>query len=176
MSPVGAAGDDDEERAELHPVGGDSLDRRVVFATVHCQSAVPSRQKSGASPSTVTAGAAPEFGHGVVLRISPEPRSTSRVGTVTVRVGDSSPSSLARSISAAVPVTGEELRVWQYGGYLHVFTGDTLARDCRASIALEPVETMTNAFNRPEPAAALALEPGGRREFGFGVEYRSPGI
>ncbi|WP_225095758.1 aldose 1-epimerase [Streptomyces sp. CoH27] len=75
--------------------------------------------------------------------------------------------------------TGEELRVWQYGGYLHVFTGDTLARDRRASIALEPVETMTNAFNRPEHAALLALEPGRSRAFGFGVVYgrmsRAPG-
>jgi aldose 1-epimerase len=69
------------------------------------------------------------------------------------------------------PATGDELRVWQYGGYMHVFTGDTLARDRRASIALEPVETMTNAYNRPEHAAALALEPGRQREFRFGVTY-----
>jgi aldose 1-epimerase len=69
------------------------------------------------------------------------------------------------------PATGDELRVWQYGGYMHVFTGDTLARDRRASIALEPVETMTDAFNRPEHAAALSLEPGRRREFRFGVTY-----
>ncbi|MFF3914259.1 aldose 1-epimerase [Streptomyces sp. NPDC001852] len=72
------------------------------------------------------------------------------------------------------PATGEELRVWQDRGYMHVFTGDTLARDRRASIALEPVETMTNAFNRPEHAAALALEPGRRREFGFGVAHAAP--
>ncbi|WP_406436901.1 aldose 1-epimerase [Streptomyces sp. NBC_00631] len=71
------------------------------------------------------------------------------------------------------PATGEELRVWQYNGYMHVFTGDTLARDPRASIALEPVETMTNAFNRPEHAAALALEPGRTRTFAFGVRYAS---
>ncbi|MBW8794198.1 MAG: aldose 1-epimerase [Streptomyces sp.] len=70
--------------------------------------------------------------------------------------------------------TGEELRVWQHSGYMHVFTGDTLARDRRASIALEPVETMTNAFNRPEHAAALALEPGRSRAFAFGVEYAVP--
>lgn len=73
------------------------------------------------------------------------------------------------------PVTGEELRVWQHSGYLHVFTGDTLARDRRASIALEPVETMTNAFNRPEQAAALALEPGRSRAFAFGVSYGASG-
>ncbi|MGW1810287.1 aldose epimerase family protein [Streptomyces sp. NPDC002078] len=73
------------------------------------------------------------------------------------------------------PATGEELRVWQYSGYMHVFTGDTLARDRRASIALEPVETMTNAFNRAEHATALALEPGQRREFSFGVRYGASG-
>jgi aldose 1-epimerase len=72
------------------------------------------------------------------------------------------------------PATGEELRVWQYVGYMHVFTGDTLARDRRASIALEPVEAMTNAFNRPEQAAALSLKPGRQRQFRFGVRYAPP--
>ena len=71
------------------------------------------------------------------------------------------------------PATGEELRVWQYDGYMHVFTGDTLARDRRTSIALEPVEAMTNAYNRPEHATALSLEPGRQREFRFGVTYWS---
>jgi aldose 1-epimerase len=69
------------------------------------------------------------------------------------------------------PATGAALRVWQYGGYLHVFTGDTLARDRRASIALEPVEVPTDAYNRPEHANALSLEPGGQRGFRFGVTY-----
>ncbi|MEV6545439.1 aldose 1-epimerase [Streptomyces sp. NPDC051665] len=70
------------------------------------------------------------------------------------------------------PATGAELRLWQHGGYLHVFTGDTLARDRRASIALEPVEVPTDAYNRPEQANALSLEPGRQREFRFGVTYR----
>ncbi|MBK3576081.1 aldose 1-epimerase [Streptomyces sp. MBT65] len=69
------------------------------------------------------------------------------------------------------PATGDALRVWQHGGYLHVFTGDTLARDRRASLALEPVEAPTDAYNRPEQATALSLEPGRRREFRFGVTY-----
>lgn len=55
------------------------------------------------------------------------------------------------------PATGDELRVWQHGGYMHVFTGDTLARDRRTSIALEPVEAPTDAYNRPEHANALSL-------------------
>ncbi|MCX5236495.1 aldose 1-epimerase [Streptomyces prunicolor] len=69
------------------------------------------------------------------------------------------------------PASGDALRVWQYGGYMHVFTGDTLARDRRASIALEPVEAPTDAYNRPEHANALSLEPGRQREFRFGVTY-----
>ena len=69
------------------------------------------------------------------------------------------------------PATGDGLRVWQTAGYMHVFTGDTLARDRRRSIALEPVEMMTDAFNRDEFAAAVRLEPGRQRRFGFGVAY-----
>ncbi|MFI5886730.1 aldose 1-epimerase [Streptomyces sp. NPDC051554] len=72
------------------------------------------------------------------------------------------------------PATGAELRVWQHGGYMHVFTGDTLARDRRTSIALEPVEVPTDAYNRPEHANALSLEPGRQRGFRFGVAYRPP--
>ena len=72
------------------------------------------------------------------------------------------------------PATGDELRVWQTTGMMHVFTGDTLARDRRRSIALEPVEVPTNAFNRPEYAEAILIRPGRRRVFGFGVGY-APG-
>ena len=67
------------------------------------------------------------------------------------------------------PASGASLTIWQERGLMHVFTGDTLARDQRVSIALEPVEIMTNAFNRPDCAAALRLEPGTSRTFRFGV-------
>ncbi|WP_406438375.1 aldose 1-epimerase [Streptomyces sp. NBC_01613] len=69
------------------------------------------------------------------------------------------------------PATGAELRVWQLGGFLHLFTGDTLNRNRRDSIALEPVEAITNAFNRAEFAEALRIEPGRERRFRFGVSY-----
>jgi hypothetical protein len=59
--------------------------------------------------------------------------------------------------------------VWQETGFMHVFTGDTLPRDQRASIAIEPVEVMTNAFNRAEFAAAIPLPPGQTRRFRCGV-------
>lgn len=56
---------------------------------------------------------------------------------------------------------------------MHVFTGDTLARDRRRSIALEPVETPTNAFNQAELADAITLQPGETRSFRFGVRFKA---
>ena len=72
------------------------------------------------------------------------------------------------------PTTGEQIRVWQNAGSMHVYTGDTLTRDQRRSIALEPVESITDAFNRDELASKIRLEAGGRRQFSFGVSYHTP--
>ena len=71
------------------------------------------------------------------------------------------------------PDSGRSLTVWQHGGLMHVFTGDTLDRGPRSSIALEPVELMTNAFARPDCADALALAPGAERRFRCGVDASS---
>jgi aldose 1-epimerase len=68
---------------------------------------------------------------------------------------------------------GSSLTVWQERGHMHVFTGDTLARDRRNSIALEPVETPTNAFNQPELEAAITLQPGETRSFRFGFRFEA---
>lgn len=68
------------------------------------------------------------------------------------------------------PRTGQGLAVWQRGGLVHVYTGDGLARRERAALAVEPVETLTNAFNRPDCAADVRLEAGSVRSFEFGVE------
>jgi aldose 1-epimerase len=68
------------------------------------------------------------------------------------------------------PRSGLEMTVWQRDGVMHVFTGDTLDREPRSSIALEPVELMTDAFNRPDCYDALVLAPGAHREFVCGVE------
>lgn len=65
------------------------------------------------------------------------------------------------------PRTGVRLAVRQERGLVHVFTGDTLGRDRRASVAVEPVEVMTDAFNRPDCADAVRLEPGTARTFRF---------
>lgn len=68
------------------------------------------------------------------------------------------------------PKTRTALTVWQEHGVMHVFTGDTLKRDARRSVALEPMECMADAFNRPEWAQALRLEPGAERVYRCGVE------
>jgi aldose 1-epimerase len=68
------------------------------------------------------------------------------------------------------PATGRTLVVWQQRGLMHVFTGDTLARGPRRSVALEPVEVMTDAFNRAEAIPAISLAPGHSRTFRFGAE------
>jgi aldose 1-epimerase len=69
------------------------------------------------------------------------------------------------------PASGRQLTIWQRGGLTHVFTGDTLARDPRCAIAIEPVEAMTDAFNRPEYARALRLAPGATRSFCCGADF-----
>lgn len=54
------------------------------------------------------------------------------------------------------------------------FTADTVTRDVRGSIALEPMESWSDAFNRPDCAAAIRLEPGAERIFRCGVEIELP--
>ncbi|MCS5716951.1 hypothetical protein N1027_02265 [Herbiconiux sp. CPCC 205763] len=67
------------------------------------------------------------------------------------------------------PTTGRALDVWQERGSMHVYTADHLAREPRGSIALEPVERLTNAFNRSDQRAHIVLAPGQERSFAFGV-------
>ncbi|MEO6926749.1 MAG: aldose epimerase [Rhodanobacter sp.] len=68
------------------------------------------------------------------------------------------------------PASGMGLAVWQERGVMHAFTADTLGRAARRAVALEPMECMADAFNRPECAAAIRLEPGAERRFRCGVE------
>lgn len=72
------------------------------------------------------------------------------------------------------PATELGLAVWQARGVMHVYTADTLARDARRAVALEPMECMADAFNRPECADAIRLEPGAERAFRCGVELEIP--
>lgn len=72
------------------------------------------------------------------------------------------------------PHSGLGLAVWQESGVLLAFTADTVGRDARKSIALEPMEAWANAFNRPDCAEAIRLEAGAERIFRCGVEIESP--
>jgi aldose 1-epimerase len=71
------------------------------------------------------------------------------------------------------PASGLGLSVWQEHGVMLVFTADTVTRDVRRSVALEPMESMANAFNRADCAEAIRLEPGQERQFHCGVEIES---
>jgi aldose 1-epimerase len=71
------------------------------------------------------------------------------------------------------PTTGQSLEIWQESGHMHVFTGDTLGRDQRRSIALEPVEVITNSFNRADVVEHITLAPDSHRSFRCGVRYRT---
>jgi aldose 1-epimerase len=68
------------------------------------------------------------------------------------------------------PGSGFGITVWQERGVMHAFTGDTLKIGARRSVALEPMECMANAFNRPEWADAVRLDPGAERVYRCGVE------
>lgn len=68
------------------------------------------------------------------------------------------------------PASGLGLAVWQESGVMLVFTADTVTRDVRRSVALEPMESWADAFNRPDCADAIRLEPGAERRFRCGVE------
>ncbi len=72
------------------------------------------------------------------------------------------------------PTSGWAVALWQERGVLHAFTADTVARDARRAVALEPMEYMANAFNREECAVGIALEPGAERRFRCGVEVTTP--
>lgn len=72
------------------------------------------------------------------------------------------------------PASGLGMAVWQESGVMHAFTADTASRDARRAVALEPMECMANAFNRPECEQAIRLLPGAERRFRCGVEVELP--
>ena len=72
------------------------------------------------------------------------------------------------------PESGLGLAVWQESGVMLVFTADTVTRDARRSVALEPMESWADAFNRADCADTIRLEPGAERRFRCGVEIELP--
>ncbi len=71
------------------------------------------------------------------------------------------------------PASGLQLAVWQESGVMLVFSADTVNRDQRRALALEPMQSMADAFNRDDCAAAIRLEPGAERRYRCGVEMGS---
>lgn len=68
------------------------------------------------------------------------------------------------------PASGLRISMWQECGVVLVFTADTVSRDIRRAVALEPMESLSNAFNRADCADTIRLEPGAERVFRCGVE------
>jgi aldose 1-epimerase len=71
------------------------------------------------------------------------------------------------------PASGLAIAVWQASGVMLAFTADTVTRDVRRAVALEPMESWADAFNRPDCAEAIRLAPGAERRFLCGVEITS---
>ncbi|HET7359930.1 MAG TPA: aldose epimerase [Rhodanobacteraceae bacterium] len=73
------------------------------------------------------------------------------------------------------PDSGLAVAMWQERGVALAFSGDTLAADARRrSLALEPMEALTNAFNRDDCVEAITLAPGAERHFRCGLEIHLP--
>ncbi|TCV92427.1 aldose 1-epimerase [Luteibacter rhizovicinus] len=71
------------------------------------------------------------------------------------------------------PKTGVSIAVWQEHGVMLAFTADTVNRDARRAVALEPMECMADAFNRDDCKPLVTLAPGDERRFVCGVEFRA---
>ena len=68
------------------------------------------------------------------------------------------------------PENGLKIALFQKGGVTLAFSGDTLAQRKRKSIAIEPMQFITNAFNRSELKEKILIKPGSNSVFEFGVE------
>lgn len=64
-----------------------------------------------------------------------------------------------------------KISVYQNKGVMYAFTADTVKYRPRKSIAIEPVEFITNAFNRKELQDVIKINAGEARNFNFGVEW-----
>lgn len=73
------------------------------------------------------------------------------------------------------PDSGLGVSMWQASGVIQVYTGDTLTGAAqRRAVALEPMQAMTNAFNRPDCAELITLPAGEERSFRCGLEVHLP--
>lgn len=65
-------------------------------------------------------------------------------------------------------IDGPGLALWQERGGVLVYTEGNYPR-YRGSVAIEPVESLTDAFNRPDRQSEVRLEAGTERVFRFGA-------
>ncbi|HAS31669.1 MAG TPA: aldose 1-epimerase [Microbacterium sp.] len=70
---------------------------------------------------------------------------------------------------------GDTVTMWQSSGAVYVYTGDRLARDSRASIAVEAISHVPDAFNDPTARSTVSLAPGASRTFRCGFDYHPAG-
>lgn len=63
------------------------------------------------------------------------------------------------------------LRIFQNKGVTLIFSGDSLTERKRKSIAVEPMQCLTNSFNRNEFEEDITILPGQTKSFEFGVRY-----
>lgn len=63
-----------------------------------------------------------------------------------------------------------QLRIYQNKGVTLLFSGDSLADRKRKSIAVEPMQCLTNSFNRKDFCEEITIQPGEKSSFLFGVE------
>ena len=71
------------------------------------------------------------------------------------------------------PATALGVTLWQERGITLAFSSDTTSRDVRRAVAIEPMESWTNAFNRPDCADTIRLDPGAERAFRCGVTFHT---
>jgi aldose 1-epimerase len=71
------------------------------------------------------------------------------------------------------PGSGLGIAMWQDSGVIGAFTGDSLAQGARRGIAVEPMQALTDAFNRADCVDAITLAPGAERIFRCGIEVPS---
>lgn len=70
------------------------------------------------------------------------------------------------------PDTGIQISMFQESGFVVLFTGDTLKYRPRNSVAIEPMQCPTNAFNREDCQAEITLQPGQSTRYIFGMTYQ----
>ena len=67
--------------------------------------------------------------------------------------------------------TGSSISIKQKEGVLYAYSGDDLTDRPRTSISFQPMESITDAFNREEEMEMLVLRPGEEREFSIQLEF-----